>query len=790
MVHLTQVNESSFHSACGQILSGLRLTKAREFPVPGLTEVYQASLVRESSDRMFRTEEKWVCTFLRKPSPLEDHQIGPLIEAATAADAGYLLAVIVGSVTPSAETKLRKTLAMEDIQVVLLTGTLAEILARDYAGIDLHIDSVSNSFSFKQLREHAETRLADSPWRKHFQTTSVQPMRLLPLNRKDASGSEADLFHVLQSGSFLLLGDPGAGKTTSLTELAGKLGNAGPRMPLFVPLGRYQGDFWQIVCEALAPHGKPVPKTTAQTLLASGAIVLLLDGINEVQNPELHRQLVEELNRLTDPEESTACSRWIVSGRAHDYQQSHAQLVHLEARRWEVQPLTADLVFRFVANVLGDAKGLALYHSLGETIREICTNPLLLNMVLMLYQETGQSPSGRGALYRQFVELLLRWGADRGLGANEQAEMAALLTGEFTQERYEAVAQDVLTALAAAMPTTIIHWTEAARQFASALSCADNPFKMGVLLLEDLSRRGILRRDGLNRVSFLHHTVQEYFLARGLISRPATQLIPPEGIAAAQREAVVFIAGLLSDPTPLVKRALIVDPLLAYEMVRDAFRSLSPKLIHEVSENLWRQVHRSGRVFGERRRWATAFDNLAKLLAKNAETVAGEIDSSLSRIDKVQNLMNFYAELGDAKRQQQALVGAMVGENVPEALLFRAALAAQASADYKRAIQLYTEYLKNEANDAAAFNNRANSYKAIHRNEEALADYRRAIELEGLANQHTNLAVLLHTLKQTVEAREQIEIALKKDSTWAHAQWCLATWMESEDSEGALHHAE
>lgn len=115
--------------------------------------------------------------------------------------------------------------------------------------------------------------------------------------------------------------------------------------------------------------------------MESGGLLLLLDGLNEVQNRELQSQLVDEINRLTAPEAATARSRWIVSGRVHDYNQTHYPLVHLGRRRWEMQSLTADVIFRFLADVLGEAAGKNVYDRMGPQMREVCSNPLLLTRV-------------------------------------------------------------------------------------------------------------------------------------------------------------------------------------------------------------------------------------------------------------------------------------------------------------------------------------------------------------------------------------------------------------------------
>ena len=594
-----------------------------EFAAKGIGQAFRVAIERKSRDGMFRTSENWLCCFG------DTLQVKPLVEAAITADVRHLLVVVFGSVTEEAEATLRESLAAEKVRVALLGGELAGALAEDYGG-----PGGRSRFSFRRLRQSIQEQVEAAPWRKRFQTASVQPMRVLPLSAQDAALAEADLLRALDGGSFLLLGEPGAGKTTSLLAMGGELAASGPYTPVFLPLGRYQGSFWSILCEALAPGGEPVPKRVAEDLLGSGILVLLLDGINEVQNPDLQAQLVGELDGLTSPGESSAQTRWVVSGRVHDYQQSHRPLAHLDARRWEMQRLTADLIYGFLAEALGKPQGLALYESLGQSLHEICANPLLLNMVLTVYREKGRAPSGRAALYRQFIDLLLGWGADGGLTAAEQA-----------------MAYEALTALATSMSTTMTQWGDARRAMAGALPAEQDATR----LLEDLTRRGILVQGAFNRLSFLHHTFQEYFQARSLIGREVDELIPSTGVPAGRREAVAFLAGLLPDSTKLIRRAVEIDLQLAVELLCDAPQAVPVELAQQVAAEVLTKATTGTVFYGDNRRFAVLFRRVATLVGESVETLAAKVNAHLSQIKRTQQLMRFYAELGDPEGQQRSL---------------------------------------------------------------------------------------------------------------------------------------
>jgi tetratricopeptide (TPR) repeat protein len=792
VIDLTQWSETDFMTLCRDILAGQGMARARHLSAVKGVQFFGLMLVRESTDGMFRSEERWLWVFMRKP--LNTQQIEPLVQASMATNVDYLQIVVFGEVTGEAEALLREQLAPEKIHLVLLSGLLAQALAVDYGSAEaLASLSAPDGFSFARLRQEAMTQVEKAPWRKRFQTASIQPSRVLPLHVEEVALAEADLPRALQRGSFLLLGAAGAGKTTSLLMLAKTLAEASGLTPLFLPAGSYQGNFWKMVCQALSFDGKAVSLATAQRLVTSGALVLLLDGINEVQDAELQGQLVKALNKLTSPNSPAAHTRWVISGRVHDYEQNRRSLIHLEARRWEIQPLTPDLIYDFLADALGNRRqAKALYDDLGPSVRDICANPLLLDILLTLYQETGQAPVGRGALYQQFIDLLLRWDRERGLGTSEREVLSSLLPAPLTNERYKALVEEALTALAVAMPTTMIKWSDAHALFVGCLNHATNPQKAATLLLEELTRSGILQRRGVhNHISFLHHTFQEYFQVRQLMVRPVEKIIPKGGVLAQQRESVLFLAGLSSNPTRLIKRALEIDDLgLAFDIVRDSSQTVPAFLMRQLTGKLWDSARGGGGIVGGKRRWALLFSRLATRLGKSVETLAAEVDSHLSEVAQIEHLMGFYSQLGDARAQRRVLKQAISGQGLPDSLLFGTAAAAYNSNHYKLALKLFKRYLEKFPDEAVALSYRASAFKKLGHKEEALADFQRAIELGDGSVRRLNLAVLLHELGQREEAREQALIALGHDPTFAEAHSFLGSWLEGEEPEKALWHRE
>ena len=446
------------------ILSGFGIWRRRPFKVTGLDVVWRVRLMRDSSDGMFRSVERWLCVFL---DSLTSKHLSPLGVAVEEARARFLLVVVFGDTDPDLERQLREQACEQEAHLTLLSGVLALSARRDFVSRKPSPDPLS----FALLREQASKVLAEAPWRKQFQTSALQPSRLLRLDSGPHDAlSESDLIRVLHNGSFLLLGDPGLGKTTALLSLAGDLASRGPLSPVFVPLGRYRGNLLELIGKAIACDQGAIDEQTVYRILRSGAFVMLLDGLNEVQDPSLHERLVDELNQLTSSDASGFGCLAIVTGRVHDYDLSHRKLGHLETRRWEIQGFTADLVFRMLESELGRPEALRLYGDLGPAIRDLCSIPLLLNMLLAVYTARGRSPTSRPALYREFVALLLRWGDDRGVGKEPRDLLQRVLGRSVDGLEFAQLAEQALVAVTAKMTTTRIDRREAVNHASRALA--------------------------------------------------------------------------------------------------------------------------------------------------------------------------------------------------------------------------------------------------------------------------------------------------------------------------------
>ncbi|MEV6241301.1 NACHT domain-containing protein [Lentzea sp. NPDC051838] len=227
----------------------------------------------------------------------------------------------------------------------------------------------------------------------------------------------------------LILGDPGAGKSTLAAKFAHDIAVDGTgRVPFLLVLREFATSFdegghdllhyLEKLCQA--PYNLKPPRDGVEYLLRTGRAVVVLDGLDELVQTELRRRVVS-----------------LVEGFAHLY-----PLVPLlvTARKigYEDAPLSDDLfVKRLIAEFdqhqtdqyvrqwfrLDEATSPAEYEQLtrsfmedSEQIPELRSNPLLLTLLCAMYSSDRYLPRNLAQAYERCALMLFeQWDSRRGI---------------------------------------------------------------------------------------------------------------------------------------------------------------------------------------------------------------------------------------------------------------------------------------------------------------------------------------------------------------------------------------
>lgn len=366
--------------------------------------------------------------------------------------------------------------------------------------------------------------------------------------------------------NLVVLGDPGSGKTTLLRylallysrDLAQNSGEVQSKLtlkesgflPILLPLrdiGRYiqklthnphtsglEGSVHLLQCllEKLKSERLELPLTFFDPYLNSGQAVLLLDGLDEVADPELRRRvsrLVESLARHYPD------CRYVVTSRIKGYDGSarlQGEFVTSTVRDFSLEDIHLFLThWHQVAAVNQHGRGeFATRQAQQKTanllqaiqanprIQELAINPLLLTVIALAYEDK-KLPDRRVELYKEAVDVFAaNWNEAKGvtefLTVNQREfdaldrrlllQRLALYMQE--QERKEIELDELRRWLTGYFKEIVTQAQELPKVVESFLQAVE-------------LRTGLLTARGMGVYSFSHLTFQEYLAAVEIASR-------------------------------------------------------------------------------------------------------------------------------------------------------------------------------------------------------------------------------------------------------------------------------
>lgn len=221
-----------------------------------------------------------------------------------------------------------------------------------------------------------------------------------------------------QGKTLLILGEPGSGKTIALLQLAQRLiertqGDLSQPIPVVLNLSSWAKKR-QAIEEWLIEELKEkyqVPKQLSLPWMKQGQLVLLLDGLDEVQ-AEYRNDCVRALNQFLATYDMT---EMVVCSRVKDYE-ALTQRLQLSSAIC-IQPISPKQVYEFLENVGDSLAGLKTLLQRDAELEEFAQTPLILNIMSVTYQgwsaeqllQEFRSPQNRYQnLFDAYIERMLR----------------------------------------------------------------------------------------------------------------------------------------------------------------------------------------------------------------------------------------------------------------------------------------------------------------------------------------------------------------------------------------------
>lgn len=368
------------------------------------------------------------------------------------------------------------------------------------------------------------------------------------------SESQALMKLLIGSSALVVLGDPGAGKTSFLKYLAlsvaaghGTQLQLGERLPILLPLSAYanaleEKDMPLLDFAAVYPAQRGLALPLSELLeqaLENGTALLLLDGLDEIRESRQRRLAVDRLQDFCSRYREKG-NRLVLTSRIVGYREvrptgegwKEATLVDFEEKeivefitRWTAG---LEMAARGQGNAAEEAarrerKELLAAVERNEGVRALATNPLLLTILALMKRQVVTLPERRVQIYQTYVETLFQhWNLARGLDGRGGRDL----------DRVETLR--ILAPLALWMHETspgvglVTEW-QVIDQLTAILSHRGKaePERAAREFFHDVREyTGLLLDRGGQRYGFIHLTFQEYMAAVALASRGAKELKP------------------------------------------------------------------------------------------------------------------------------------------------------------------------------------------------------------------------------------------------------------------------
>ncbi|PPU10084.1 NACHT domain-containing protein [Xanthomonas arboricola] len=339
---------------------------------------------------------------------------------------------------------------------------------------------------------------------------------------KNRGSIERDIeYHEISGTSLLsrgavrafLVGDAGSGKTTLLIRLAyliakrAVVSEKNYKVPLFIRAHELTGSTDSSIYSTLERIALKVQgiESTPFSLddLESGALVLLVDGLDELAETSDRQSVIGFLRKFMD--QYSKCSL-VLGSRPYS---SISKLDGLEAfQRYRISPIDMEDASRMLKGIHGDGAANGewrkeLLRRL-DSIHGIELNPLLVTVfAVSAGAEKRDVPANITELFSKFSELMLgRWDEKKGLSQQYQSKVKDHLLSTFAFELQSSGFSKFSRST----------FEDFARKKLDAMNLSTD---LNVMLSEILDRSGLLRGD-VEEMEFKHHLLQEFFAAKGV----------------------------------------------------------------------------------------------------------------------------------------------------------------------------------------------------------------------------------------------------------------------------------
>lgn len=374
---------------------------------------------------------------------------------------------------------------------------------------------------------------------------------------------------------FVLIGEPGSGKTTTILkfrlDLAKKaINNDDERIPLIIRLSEWPDsikEFTEFVDHEIKIQGL--------SAMHYGELFLLLDGLNE-------------MNEISYENNFNSLENWLKKNHNIPVIVTCRERSYLHRRKLSIpsimaRPLDEIRIRKFLYAYLGESEGNKLYESLSINTKKnksprdlirLASNPYLLAIITYIYSRNGSLPQNRGQLFQLFIKTLM---------AREEKN---LTTKGITSQQLMVALRKLGYAMQEKQTSTTMPTAWAKKQIPQGLD-------FNTILFLGIQSSILKTSKDDQMVNFSHQLILEYFAAEELLSCPTetwnkaltpVQYFRDERLQGSWDEVFFMLAGI-TITEDFVDKLSSIDPVLTFDCL--AF----------TSTNIWENSELPAKLF-------------------------------------------------------------------------------------------------------------------------------------------------------------------------------------------------
>jgi adenylate kinase family enzyme len=224
----------------------------------------------------------------------------------------------------------------------------------------------------------------------------------------------------------VILGKPGAGKTTFLKHLAIDWCN-GKFLPdliaVFIEFRQIYDDQWDFINE-ICKELDIEKKQQVEGLLRDGKLLIMMDGFDEVATGELRQKIQQKLGSIV---KDYPKNRFIMTCRTQILKSIPGGFTSVEVADFRNIQVKKFLMNWFRANRQNEMvvaerwTKFAIAISRNFALKELTVTPVLLSLICLVFQDEGEIPTQAGLLYEKGVQLLLgKWNDSKDINVGDR----------------------------------------------------------------------------------------------------------------------------------------------------------------------------------------------------------------------------------------------------------------------------------------------------------------------------------------------------------------------------------